>query len=126
MNDVLPGKTGWNPRFELFAKLHGRTPMEQYSFDSFDNGGSGHMQFSFWIKRMWREFRAPCGHDDGAYGNAMRARFGFPEVSKLYSCVCHNHEIFDLWLSAGVEDGSIVARDELSDFWSKVIDHVGG
>jgi len=79
---MLESKYGWNPWYELYAESHGRTPQEQYDYDS--QGPAPMMAYSNWITARWSEY----------YGTGVRPRK--PEKA--------TQAAFDAWLREQLEE----------------------
>jgi hypothetical protein len=55
-------KTGWNPRYTLYARSRGRDEGSQMEHDRGEYPGGCMLGFTFWIQDKWREFCSREGH----------------------------------------------------------------
>ena len=57
----MKNSTKWNPRYEIYALAHGRTPDEMLAYDR-ERCPGGHMaEFMIWCSQRWAEWRKANG-----------------------------------------------------------------
>ena len=78
-----PSRFRWNPRYEIYAASHGRTPEAQLAWDRVL--GAAMLEFSIWIQRQWSVRRS----EDHGVG---KHRFDPAEGTGIGA------DIFDRWL----------------------------